>query len=248
MRMANRSLCPSCHHRISPLALECPVCGLTLERRQLPRPLIFQASAIQSAPTPPQATAPAPRVAISTPALGRVTPIPLPEPAKPDPGLALRISPAPVVSLPDEGAGPSLPPEADESFWPLVMLEFSESFCLLAINGILVLIATWLVGISTTRTYSEFWPFLVPVHFAVSWAFEMVPLTLVGQSPLMGTQGLLLDASQPERRIAFSLMHLCSVLLFPVSFFCMVLTPTHRTLGEILSGQEILLRPEPRLR
>jgi len=64
----------------------------------------------------------------------------------------------------------------------------------------------------------------------------------------MGSLGLLLDSAQPERRIAFSLLHLCSVLAFPVSFFCMVLTPGHRTLGETLSGQEILMRPLPRMR
>ena len=37
--MPVRTHCPSCRHRLSPLSLECPVCGLTLERQALPRPL-----------------------------------------------------------------------------------------------------------------------------------------------------------------------------------------------------------------
>jgi hypothetical protein len=72
----------------------------------------------------------------------------------------------------------------------------------------------------------------------------MVPLVLVGQSPMMGIQGLLLDTDLPERRMSFSLLHLVSVLCFPVSFLCMVLTPNHRTLAELLSGLEILQLPD----
>lgn len=245
--MSHRTLCPSCRHRISPLALECPVCGLTLEQRTLPRPLLFQASALQAS-TPAKEPR---RIAIATPALGRITPIAV-SPESPEPeGEVSRIRPLQnmvAMALPD-GLQDLLPqPSLDESFWPLVRLEFMEALLIGAINGILILVAAWQLHTSISRLYAEFWHFMLPIHFALSWAFEMIPLTLAGQSPLMGSQDLLLDSSQPERRIAFSLMHLCSVLLFPVSFFCMVLTPTHRTLGEILSGQEILLRPSQKLR
>ena len=74
-----------------------------------------------------------------------------------------------------------------------------------------------------------FWPYLLPVHGAISWAYLMVPLVLVGQSPMMGMQDLLLDTDLPERRMSFALLHLVSALGFPVSFLCMVLTPNHRT-------------------
>jgi hypothetical protein len=76
----------------------------------------------------------------------------------------------------------------------------------------------------------------------------MVPLVLVGQSPMMGMERLLLDTDLPERRMSFSLLHLVSALGFPVSFLCMVLTPNHRTLAELLSGLEILQLPSRRVR
>lgn len=237
---ALRTHCPSCRHRISPLAMECPVCGLTLEKKALPRPLLFQASALHAT------TSPEPRkVAISSPALGRVVPMELPTPT-PNLPLAPPVTESFFSELRKES--PVAQNATGDSFWPLVRLEIMEAACLLLLNAILVIIFTWQVKASPEKVYGEFWYFIVPVHFAVSWAFEMVPLTLAGQSPMMGSLGLLLDSSQPERRIAFSLMHLFSVLVFPVSFFCMVLTPSHRTLGEILSGQEILARPLPRIR
>jgi len=34
-----------------------------------------------------------------------------------------------------------------------------------------------------------------------------------------------------------------SVACFPLSFLCMVLSPRHQTLAELLSGQELLSRP-----
>jgi len=236
-----RSHCPSCRHRVSPLALECPVCGLSLERKALPRPLLYQASALHS-----KSVIEPVRAAISAPALGRVVPIEVSETVSPQSPLPRLETLPSVVDVRSEI--PSAQTPSDDSFWPLVRLELSEALCLLCINGLLVIIATWQLKSSPARVYTEFWHFLIPVHFALSWAFEMVPLTLTGQTPLMGSQGLLLDAAQPERRIAFSLLHLCSVLAFPVSFFCMVLTPGHRTLGETLSGQEILMRPMPRMR
>lgn len=237
-----RTHCPSCRHRLSPLALECPVCGLGLARHALPRPLLFQASALQSRPVQEPR-----KEAISAPALGRVDPVTVIEP---DMAREVIQDSAPILAESARAvfAGEPLPEPSAESFWPLVRLEVTEAGVLLGLNLILALAASWLAGVSLSRLYLELWHFLVPVHFAISWAFEMVPITLVGQSPLMGSLGLLLDSAQPERRIAFSLFHLVSVLLFPVSFFCMVLTPYHRTLAEILTGQEILARPLPRMR
>jgi hypothetical protein len=220
------------------------VCGLGLARRVLPRPLLFQAGALQAKPVQEPR-----RAVVSAPALGRVDPVFLDE-SEPE---ALPIEPSRVVAVLTEpsaaqlGSEP-LPEPPAESFWPLVRLEITEAGVLLALNLVVALGASWLAGVSLGRFYGELWHFLVPVHFAISWAFEMVPITLVGQSPSMGSLGLLLDSVQPERRIAFSLFHLISVALFPVSFFCMVLTPYHRTLAELLTGQEILARPLPRMK
>ena len=200
---------------------------------------MFQASALQSKP----ALAPG-KVAIATPALGRVAPVDMSE-------ATLILFPPPPQPHPSADTDPSgQDPEEhpDDSFWPLVRLEVTEALVLAVMNGILILIVSWMAGASIARTYGELWHFLLPLHFAISWSFVMVPLTLVGQSPVMGHFALLLDSAQPERRIAFSLFHLISVLLFPLSFFCMVLTPFHRTLAEFLTGQEILIRPQPRMR
>ena len=48
--------------------------------------------------------------------------------------------------------------------------------------------------------------------------------------------------------MSFSLLHLVSAMCFPISFLCMVLTPNHRTLAELLSGLEILQLPSRGLR
>lgn len=226
------------------MALECPVCGLELGRRALPRPLLFQASALQVKPVQE-----ARKAVISAPALGRVDPVAVGE-TEPE---AIPVEPIrPVGSLAESSRavleGEAAPEPTTESFWPLVRLEVTEAGVLLGLNLVVALGASWLAGVALGPFYAELWHFLVPVHFAISWAFEMVPITLAGQSPVMGSLGLLLDSVQPERRIAFSLFHLISVVLFPVSFFCMVLTPYHRTLAELLTGQEILSRPLPRTR
>ncbi len=233
--MSIRNQCPSCHSRLSPFALECSVCGLSLTRQALPRPLLFQASALQhSAPTEVR------KVALSSPALGRVTPILIPEPppreASPS---ALPLPPAPQLQNPES---------LETSFWPLVRMEFAELLILAVLNGLFCLLAAALCRAPLGRLYGELWPFLVPVHLGISWAFIMVPMALTGQSPMMGSQGLLLDTGQPEQRLTFSIFHLLSVALFPVSFLCLVLTPNHRTLAELLTGQEILARPLPRMR
>jgi hypothetical protein len=214
------------------------VCGLGLARQTLPRPLLFQASALQS-----KSVQEPRKAAISAPALGRVDPVTVNEPDMVREATPIIAESSSTLFADETAQEPSM-----ESFWPLVRLEVTEAGLLLCLNVVLAVAASWLAGVGLARLYGELWHFLVPVHFAVSWTLEMVPITLVGQSPFMGSLGLLLDSAQPERRIAFSLFHLVSVALFPISFFCMVLTPYHRTLAEILTGQEILARPLPRMR
>jgi hypothetical protein len=240
LRVSARRPCPSCQARLGPLALECPVCGLRLERPPLPRPLLFQASVFSHRGDPPVRTlAPRP-TAITAPALGRVAPV-----AVADPPATLDSS---------ERLLPEAPPEALEegdgasSFWVLARLEFGEALCVLTLNALLWGVVALSAGAPAGRVYGELWHLMVLLHLAVSWAFFMIPLTLTGQTPLMGSQELLLDADLPERRLSFSLFHLLSVLLFPVSFLCMVLTPGHRTLAELLTGQEILMRTASRMR
>ena len=140
----------------------------------------------------------------------------------------------------EEGAPVQERPSPDTSFWPLARLEACEALMLLAVNGLGAGLVSWMMGVPLSRAYDGLWRFLLPFHAAVSWACLMVPLVLVGQSPFMAVLELALDAPQPERRLSFSLFHLVSVVLFPVSFLCMVLTPGHRTLAELLTGQEIV--------
>jgi len=234
-----RTHCPSCHQRITTLVLECPQCGLSLARQGLPRPLLFQASALKHA-----GAAREERQTLSTPALGRVEPLIIlervpAEDAGPDfqeAGLALEV-PGPAADL-----------ELTDSFWPVVRMEAMECLALLLLNGALALVACWMAGAPPAVVYPGLWPYLLPVHAAVSWTYLMVPLVLVGQSPMMGMAGLLLDTDLPERRMSFSLLHLVSTVGFPASFLCMVLTPNHRTLAELLSGLEILQLPSRRIR
>jgi hypothetical protein len=134
------------------------------------------------------------------------------------------------------------------SFGPLLLVEAGEA-CLLACLNLAVALAAGLVlQAPLGRVYAETWMAILPVHLLVSWAFLMVPLVVAGQSPLMGRWNLVLAEDEPERRMVFSLLHLLSVGLFPLSFLCMVLSPRHQTLAEYLSGQEIISKPEPRLR
>ena len=218
------------------------MCGLGLAQRPLPRPLLFQASAITGGEA-----APGRPLSIATPALGRVAPVPVAElePAEPRPDSGV------LHTLPRE-IGQLRSGEEEEtaasSFWPLARLESGEALLLLAANGAVALVAILQLGASPGRVYGQLWAFLLPFHFAFSWVLMMVPLVLLGQSPLMAVMGLNLASPQPERRMAFSLFHLLSVGLFPLSFLCMVLTPNHRTLGELLTGQEIHFRPLTRMR
>jgi len=234
----SRPACPSCHHRLSPLAVECPVCGLGFGERVLPRPLLFQASALKSAP--PAVAAPQ---ALRAPALGRVSPVQIhAQESEPPP------SGAPFLPQPREAQSPVEAQDETTSFWPLVLLEGSECLALVLLNLVLAGLITLASSASFSRLYQELWPYLLPLHLAVSWTFVMVPLVLTGQTLLMAPKGILLAADQPERRIAFSVLHLVSVTAFPLSFLCLVLTREHQTLAEVLSGQEILLKAEPRMR
>lgn len=215
--------------------MECPVCGLALGQRVLPRPLLFQASAIHGGPETRVRSQ-----AIATPALGRVAPVAVEDlpPLEPVlPGNLLRTLALRGGGLESAGA------DAASTFWLLAKLEAGEALLLAVLNLLLALLVLLLLRVAPAVAYPSLWPYLGPLHLAVSWAPIMVPLVLVGQSPLMGFLGLQLAAEQPERRMAFSLFHLLSVCLFPLSFLCMVLTSNHRSLAELLTGQEILLRP-----
>ena len=237
--MANptRRTCPSCHTHLSPLAAECPECGLALAPPRQGRPLLFQASALaQAAFDPPPRT-------LTAPALGRVAPV------------AVEVSPEEL----ERPSAPGAPPnpithpanpieESAASFWPLVKVEATEALLLILIQGLALLLPAWKLGVPPARLLVGAWPLVLPYLFAVSWALFMGPLVLAGQSPMMGFFGVTLPENTPERRMAFSLVHLLSVACFPLSFLCMVLGSRHQTLGELLSGQELLSRPVSRLR
>ena len=120
---------------------------------------------------------------------------------------------------------------------------------LLALTQALALLLPALtLGLSPARLFLGAWPLVFPYLVAVSWILFMAPLVLTGQSPMMGRFGVTLPENTPERRMTFSLVHMISVLCFPLSFLCMVLGPRHQTLAELLSGQELLSRPVSRMR
>ena len=236
-----RTHCPSCHYRITPLVLECPQCGLSLARQPLPRPLLFQASALKTlGPAREEFQS------LATPALGRVEPMTILERVPAEDAAGLQPYQDPGLRL--ETQAPAVDLELTDTFWPVVKMEALECLALLALNTALLVVACWTAGSAPAPVYRMFWPYLLPVHAAVSWAYLMVPLVLVGQSPMMGLQRLLLDTDLPERRMSFAVLHLVSALGFPASFLCMVLTPNHRTLAELLSGLEILQLPQRRMR
>ena len=172
------------------------------------------------------------------PALGRVAPVAV----EVDPEELVRPDsrvPEPVpAGLPTLGGE-----ESAASFWPLVKVEASEAVLLILVQGVALLLPGWAVGISPARLFLGAWPLVIPYLFSVSWLLFMAPLVLTGQSPMMGFFGVTLPENTPERRMTFSLVHLISVACFPLSFCCMVLSPRHQTLAELLSGQELLSRP-----
>lgn len=235
--MTQRRICPSCSQRLSPYAAECPVCGLRLATRELPRPLLFQARAIHGM----AAAAPAAPRVLSAPALGRVSPLDIEASALPSD------EPQPdfVPIEPEEAPAEEAP---GSTFGRLLRLEVGEALLLAAFNLLLALLSGWMTGGGISRTYAQLWPFLLPVHLCTSWSLFMVPLVLSGQSPLMGPLGILLEAPQPELRMSYSLFHLLSVVCWPISFLCMVLTPAHHTLAELLTGQELILYARSRMR
>jgi hypothetical protein len=214
------------------------VCGLTIPRQPLPRPLLFQASALLSS---------APREekqGISAPALGRVEPLTILDPLPAE----VETAQATLEPRPTHAEAQAQEPDLLDTFWPVVKMEAAEFAALVLLNAFLALVACLASGAGPSRVYGEFWGYLLPVHATLSWASLMVPLVLVGQSPMMGLMRLVVDTDQPERRMAFSALHLASTAAFPLSFLCMVLTPDHRTLAELLSGQEILQMPYARMR
>jgi hypothetical protein len=235
MADSTRRTCPSCHTRLSPLAAECPECGLALAPPRQGRPLLFQASALA------QATFDPPPRALTAPALGRVAPVAV----EVRPEELERPGPTEPPAIPALRPGPE---EPAASFWPLVKVEASEALLLALVQGLALLLPALILGVSPGRLFTGAWPLVLPYLAAVSWILFMAPLVLTGQSPLMGHFGVTLPENTPERRMAFSLVHLVSVACFPLSFLCMVLGPRHQTLAELLSGQELLSRPLARLR
>jgi hypothetical protein len=199
--------------------------------------MLFQASALAQAAFAPPARA------LTAPALGRVAPVAIevsPEELERPGALAPLPAPATRSTLGSE--------EPAASFWPLVKVEVTEAVLLALVQGLALLLPALTLGLSPTRLFMGAWPLVFPYLFAVSWIFFMAPLVLTGQSPLMGLFGVTLPENTPERRMAFSLVHMISVICFPLSFLCMVLGPRHQTLAELLSGQELLARPVSRLR
>jgi hypothetical protein len=201
--------------------------------------MLFQASALAHAPfeTPPRA--------LTAPALGRVAPVAV----EVAPEELMRSQGEQPFPLPPRPTPPTLESHASvASFWPLVKVELAEAGLLVLLQVLSLGLPAWLLGISPMRLLSGAWLLMVPYLFCVSWAFFMVPLVLTGQSPCMAPFGVTLAENNPDRRMAFSLLHLLSVCCFPLSFLAMVLGPRHQTLAELLSGQELLAKPTDRLR
>ena len=199
--------------------------------------MLFQASALAQA-----AFDPPPR-ALTAPALGRVAPV------------AVEVSPEELERPTAPGPLPVAASrsmlsvqEPAASFWPLVKVEVSEALLLALAQALALLLPALTLGLSPARLFLGAWPLVFPYLVAVSWILFMAPLVLTGQSPMMGRFGVTLPENTPERRMTFSLVHMISVLCFPLSFLCMVLGPRHQTLAELLSGQELLSRPVSRLR
>ena len=199
--------------------------------------MLFQASALAQA-----AFDPPPR-ALTAPALGRVAPVAVE--VSPE-ELERPTAPGPMSVAASRSTLSVQEPAA--SFWPLVKVEVSEALLLALTQALALLLPALTLGLSPARLFLGAWPLVFPYLVAVSWIFFMAPLVLTGQSPMMGRFGVTLPENTPERRMTFSLVHMISVLCFPLSFLCMVLGPRHQTLAELLSGQELLSRPVSRLR
>ena len=202
--------------------------------------MLFQASALAQASFEP------PTRALMAPALGRVTPV------------AVEVSPEelvatdlPALALPP--AEPAVPAslgftEHVSSFAPLLWVELSDALLLAAVQGLALSLPAWALGITPLRLASVAWVYVIPYLLVVSWFLFMAPLLLIGQTPCMGFFGVALPENAPHRRAIYSVAHLASVCCFPISLLCMLLGERHQTLAEILTGQELLALPTPRLR
>ena len=200
--------------------------------------MLFQASALA------QVGFDIPGRALTAPALGRVAPVTVDVSLDELGPAVLSETVAPNAPRTPE----ALPSGATATFWPLVKVEALEAMLLIAVQALALLLPAWVAGVSPYRLWSGAWIYVLPYLFSVSWSLFMVPLVLTGQSPLMGIFGVTLPEPSPERRMAFSLVHLVSVACFPLSFLCLLLGPRHQTLSEMMSGQELISRPVARLR
>ena len=240
MAEPTRRVCPSCHEVLSPLAAECLECGLTLAPPRQGRPMLFQASALA------QTTFEAPSRALVAPALGRVAPVAVEVQPEEIGAATADGAPQPMASRPE--ARPPAQAALPAPTTPLLWVELSEVLLLAAVQAVALALPALALGMSPLRLLTEGWTLVVPYLAVVSWFLFMIPLVLMGQSPLMGRFGVTLPETEPHRRAIYSLAHLASICGFPVSFLCMTLSQRHQTLGEILSGQELLALPSPRIR
>ena len=202
--------------------------------------MLFQASALA------QATFEPPTKALMAPALGRVTPVAVE--VRPEELVATDL-PAPTLA-PTESPSPSTLAftEHVSSFAPLLWVELSDALLLVAVQGLALGLPALALGVSPLRLASVAWVYVIPYLLVVSWFLFMAPLLLIGQTPCMGFFGVALPENAPHRRAIYSLAHLVSVCCFPISLLCMLLGERHQTLAEILTGQELLALPTPRLR
>lgn len=227
------SLCPSCRHKLSPLTTECPVCGIPLSREPLKRPLLFQISkASEKFLQKPQKS-----VATDKPAQ-----IPIPD-SNIGPTKSNEENNIPLVGQKESSTTTKVNQlfkmGTQSTFWRLARMEFLEAIFLLILNILIALVVCWQLKLTPSAAYFDFWSFLLPLHFLVSWAFIMFPILISGSSVAMLIVGFGIADSQPEKRLSFSLFMLLSVALVPLSFLCMVLTPAHTTMAELMTGQEI---------
>jgi len=245
--MATKTACPSCRHKLSPLTLECPVCGMPVSRPRVVKPLLFQVS--KGAPQQKQGAGRGVPKTLTSPALGRITPIYVGGEEFEPQSLKVRSweddAMAPESALATESADQS---NEQSIFWRLVRMESREAVSLLFINGLVALVVCWQLNMPFSQAYSEFWSDLLVMHVVVSWAYLLLPLLLTGSTASMLRHGFGIADAQMGKRVSFSFFMLLSVALLPLSFLCMVLTPAHATLAELITGQEIRERTPDLLR
>jgi len=203
------------------------------------KPLLFQVS---KGGAPQGRGAEGAPKAISSPALGRIAPVHLGDAKaeaqgpqawrQEDGGAGLADEPRPAAAEAEK-------PEGQSIFWRLALMELHEAAFLLAVNGLIAFVACRQLHSPFLVVYSGFWPQLLAMHALVSWAYLLLPMLLTGSTPSMLRHGFGIADTQMEKRFSFSLFMLLSVAFLPLSFLCMVLTPAHATLAELLTGQEI---------